>query len=379
MRDCIVVGCDLHDETMLLKFALGRQKARKRSFRNTRSGREAMIKMMLKWLSANAQGADVAFAYEASSQGFGLYDQLTQAGLGCYVLAPTKIARSPKHRRSKTDEKDADRILELLRAHVLAGNELPKVWIPDKQTRDGREIVRCRLDLAQKLTALKTQIRTLLKRNGIRKPKDIGQGWTNSYRAWLRGLARCDAPLGYGPRMALWSLLRQLEAIEIDIGLLDEQVEVLSLAERYREPVRELVKLKGVGLLTAMVFLAEMGDLSRFSNRKQIGAYLGLVPSSDETGEGHQRKGHITRQGSPRVRKALCQATWSRVRTDKNEELVYGRICAKNPKHKKIAVVAVMRRLAIRMWHVGLEAQCRAVGPPGRSRLQWEQTATAAA
>ena len=95
---------------------------------------------------------------------------------------------------------------------------------------------------------------------------------------------------------------------------------------------QQLTKLKGVAAPTAMVFLAEMGDLSRFSNRKQIGAYLGLVPSSDETGEGHQRKGHITRQGSPRVRRVLCQATWSRVRTDKNEQLVYGGICAKNPR-----------------------------------------------
>jgi len=373
-----MAGCDLHDETMLLKFALGRHKPQKRSFKNTASGREAMIKMFGK-ISAQAGGAQVIVAYEASAQGFGLYDQLTEAGLGCHVLAPTKIARSVKHRRQKTDEKDADRILELLRAHVLAGNELPEVWIPDKQTRDDREIVRCRLDLSQKRAALKAQVRTLLKRNGIGKPTDIGKGWTNPYRAWLRGLAKSDAPLSYGARVGLGSLLRQLDWIEAQIGLLDQQVEVLSIGERYREPVRDLTQLKGVGLLTAMVFLTEMGDLSRFSNRKQIGAYLGLVPSSDESGEGRQRKGHITRQGSPRVRKALCQATWARVRTDKNEQLVYGRICAKNPNHKKIAVVAVMRRLAVRMWHVGLEAQRRAARPPGRSRLRRAPTATAAA
>ncbi|MCK4375440.1 MAG: IS110 family transposase [Candidatus Brocadiae bacterium] len=377
MRKCIMVGCDLHDDSMLVKFALGRQKPQKRSFRNTRSARGAMIEM-LKRMSANAQGAEVVFAYEASSQGFGLYDELSEAGLACHVLAPTKIARSPKHRRSKTDERDAERILELLRAHVLAGCELPRVWIPDKQIRDEREIVRCRLDLVEKRTALKSQSRTLLKRNGIRKPKDIGQGWTNSYRAWLRGLARCDAPLGYGARMALWSLLRQLEAIECEIELLDEQVQMLSLQERYKEPVGQLTKLKGVGVLTAMVFLTEMGDLSRFSNRRQVGAYLGLVPASNETGEGQERKGHITRQGSPRVRKALCQATWSRVRTDKNEQLVYGRICAKNPKHKKIAVVAIMRRLAIRMWHVGREAQRGCAAAPGRGRPRRAQaTATA--
>ena len=366
MRNCIMVGCDLHDETMLLKIALGRQKAQKRSFTNSPSGCKAMMKM-LKAACAEADGAQVVFAYEASCQGLGLYDQLSEAGFRCHVLAPTRIARSVKHRRQKTDEKDAERILEILRAHVLAGNELPDVWIPDKQTRDDREIVRCRLELADKQIVVKNQIRTLLKRNGMRQPTDVGKGWTNAYRAWLRGLVKCDTALGHWAGVAVGSLLRQLDCIEVEIGVLDEQVKVLSVGQRYRKPMRELTKLKGVGLLTAMVFLTEMGDLARFCNRRQVGAYLGLVPSSDETGEGQQRKGHITRQGSPRVRKVLCQATWARVRTDTNEQLVYGRICAKNPKHKKIAVVGVMRRLAVRMWHVGLEAQRRAARPPARN------------
>jgi transposase len=95
-----------------------------------------------------------------------------------------------------------------------------------------------------------------------------------------------------------------------------------------------------------------MGDLSRFSNRKQIGAYLGLAPSSNETGETGDRKGHITHQGSARVRYILCQMVWNRMRFDPDEKAAYERIVAKNPKHKKIAVVAGMRRLAIKMWHV---------------------------
>jgi transposase len=129
--------------------------------------------------------------------------------------------------------------------------------------------------------------------------------------------------------------------------------------------------LKGVGTLTAMVFLTEMGDLSRFSNRRQVGAYLGLAPSSAESGESNDRKGHITHHGNARVRKALCQATWSRVRSDGAEREVYDRIVKKNPKHKKIAVVAVMRRLAVRLWHIGCRAQMQA----GRVFLEKEQAA----
>lgn len=111
-------------------------------------------------------------------------------------------------------------------------------------------------------------------------------------------------------------------------------------------------------MLTAMVFLAEMGDLNRFNNRRQIGAYLGLAPSSHESGENDDRKGHITHQGSPRLRKVLCQATWARINSSKDE--AYNRIVARNKKKKKIAVVAVMRRLAVRMWHVALSEQQRA-------------------
>ena len=76
-----------------------------------------------------------------------------------------------------------------------------------------------------------------------------------------------------------------------------------------------------------------------------------MVPSSDDSGEIVGKHGHITRQGPARLRKALCQAVWARIRSDGGEKAVYERIVKRNLKHKKIAVVASMRRLAIRLWH----------------------------
>jgi transposase len=93
---------------------------------------------------------------------------------------------------------------------------------------------------------------------------------------------------------------------------------------------------------------------------------LGLAPRSFESGDASDRKGHITRQGSSRVRKMLCQATWSRARRDPDEQQAYGRIVAKNPKHKKIAVVASMRRLAVRLWHRG---RAFPLGRPSRGMI----------
>jgi transposase len=361
-----MIGCDLHDKTMLLKIAVGLEESQMQSIKNTVAGRVAMIRDLKKRAQA-ARCDRIVFAYEASGQGFGLYDELTDAGIKCYVLAPTRIARSQHQASRKTDEKDAQQLLELLRAHVLAGNELPTVWIPDAITRDDRELVRTRLDVAEKMTRVKSQIQSLLKRNYVRRDSESGKGWTRPFRIWLKQ-ALCESeesPLGPRSQATLSSLLRQLDFLEEEVKRLDEQVCGLAEEARYAAALEEMTALCGVGTLTALVFLTELGDLSRFANRRQLAAYLGLVPRSFESGNANDRKGHITHQGSSRVRKMLCQATWSRVRWDEKEKEAYGRIVARNPKKKKIAVVASMRRLAIKMWHRGRKFQ----GKPSRRMI----------
>jgi transposase len=364
MRKPIMVGCDLHDRTMLLKLARELERPQTMSVKNTSAGRRAMIAKLL----TIAEGDGIAFAYEASGQGFGLHDELTAAGISCFVLAPTKIIRSQQQQRQKTDEKDALDLLELLRGHLLAGNRLPKVWIPDLQTRDDRELVRTRLNLSDKLTAVKTQIKSLLKRHGVICPAGVSQNWTRCYQTWLHSVSS-EPERGAGLRGALASLLRQRQSLDDEIEALDEELLRLAATARHVRAVAELVKLRGVGLLTALVFLCEVGDLSRFENRRQISAYLGLAPCSHESGQCHDRKGHITRQGPARVRRVLCQAAWSRARGEGEGASRYRRLVEKNPKRKKIAVVAVMRQLAVLMWHRGKEGLG---GAPPTPLDRWE-------
>jgi transposase len=348
-------GADVHDNSLVCRVAVGKSEPETKRYGNTVRGRQKLFGDLLGLAKANGSSR-VIIAYEASTQGFCLYDDCRDRGIECFILAPTKMRKSRKDRKNKDDDRDAQLILEVLRGHVLAGNELPRIWIPDDETRADRQTVRARLDLGSKLTATKTQVQTLLKANRTRKPKTAGKGWTRPYRGWLKSLC-----MGEATWPALATLVRQIEALESEIAILDKEVERLAETKRYAQPARELVEqIKGVGLLTAMVFLTEMGDLSRFANRQKVGAFLGLVPTSNESGESDDRKGHITREGSGRMRRVLCQATWARVRLDPDESEVYGRIVKRNPKHKKIAVVASMRRLGIRMWHVGLKAQAEA-------------------
>lgn len=356
MKNYIIVGCDLHENNMNLRVAKNLEEPQRLSFPNSPNGRRAMTKN----LAACARGARIVFAYEAGPHGFGLYDSLTDEGIECHVLAPTKIARSVRQKRTKNDDSDAANILQVLRAHLLAGNDLPSVWVPDKETRDDREIVRARLDIGDKIVATKNEIHALLKRNNVKKPKVLGSNWARKHRAWLKGLAGPGGKLAWGAGKNLESLLRQLDALEEEADELHELVKALAETARYAEPARALMEEMGVGLLTAMVYLSEMGDLSRFENRRRVASYVGLAPSSMESGESGERKGHITHQGPHRVRKVLCQAVWARVRYDGREKHVYERIVSRNPKHKKIAVAAMMRRLAITLWRTGREAQKRA-------------------
>ena len=140
MNQVIIVGCDLHDRSLLLKAACGMDASQQKSFLNDCDGRQAMLDYLL-GLAQQHEADRIVFVYEASGQGYGLYDFLTDQGIECYVLSPSHLPKSAKQKRNKTDAKDAQMLLERARAYVLAGNDLPIVWAPPKALRNDRELV----------------------------------------------------------------------------------------------------------------------------------------------------------------------------------------------------------------------------------------------
>jgi transposase len=366
MAEYILVGCDLHDENMVLRIAADNGPVEKRVLPNTRSGYNALLDELKR--RSNAAGADkVMIVYEAGPHGFVLYDAMTKAGVDCRVLAPIHLPQSPKSRRRKSDGRDSRRALRVLRSHLFSGEELHDIWVPVPSLRDEREVVRLRADSSHELTRTKNRIGSLLKRYGVRKPAHVGESWTRRHLAWLQCMAGDASPLGPLTRRTLGYQLDHLTWVEARLGAMDKEVAALARTPRYAEPVRVAMEDKGVGVLTAMVYLAEMGDLRRFANRADVGEYLGLVPSRDQSGECEDGFGHITHQGSGRVRRVLNQSVWMWVRTDPKAQAFVDRLADEHPKYgKRIAVVALMRRRAVRLWHRCLRAQLRAgsFGPP---------------
>ena len=225
---------------------------------------------------------------------------------------------------------------------------MPEIWIPSRELQQQREIVRRRLKLAENVTRVKVGIVSLLRMHKIKRPEAMKTPWTQKHIAWLKGLVS-GGSLGPSVRPALSSCLRELEFFLEEITTLQVEVERLAETPQYKSAIRTMTELNGVGVLTALTFLLELGDVHRFNNRRQVGSYLGLVPTSYESGDANNRKGHITRLGPPRVRKVLNQAAWQLVRRDPYWRKRYQAL-ALNKGRGKIAIVAIMRKLGIELW-----------------------------
>ena len=120
MSNVITVGCDLHDRSMLLKTACGKNKAEQKSFLNDAENRLKMVNY-LRQFAEKQQSKRIVFVYEASGLGYGLYDLLLDHDIECYVLSPTHLPKTPKSKRNKTDAKDAQMLFEQARGIVLRG------------------------------------------------------------------------------------------------------------------------------------------------------------------------------------------------------------------------------------------------------------------
>lgn len=333
------VGMDVHLNSIAAVWGKAKEQPRSMTVVPDEEGYEALVK---------AVGAkEVWGVYEASSCGFEAYDRLRDLSWKMSIVAPTHITKSVHGRKRKTDLRDAKHLWENLMSHGELGTELPEIWIPSHELQEEREIVRRRLKLSKSSCRVKNGILSLLRMHKIKRPEGMKTAWTQKHVARLRELAKDDG-LGASMRTVLVSYIRELEFVEQEIETLQKAVESLAEEPKYRRAVEKMTEVPGVGILTALTFLVELGDVRRFDNRRQVGSYLGLVPASYESGEADDRKGHITRLGPPRVRKVLNQAAWHLVRLDPLWRKRYAGIAARGG--AKTAIVAIMRRLGIELW-----------------------------
>lgn len=314
---------------------------------------------------------ELHFCYEAGPTGYGLHRCLKELGQDCIVIAPTAMPRKPAN-RVKTNRRDAVDLARLLRA-----GELTSVWVPDAQHEAMRDLVRAREAAVRDARMKRQQVAAMMLRHGRIYPGK--KSWSAKHRRWLAdqnlGLRAADIALGEALQAVADAETRQ-KRIELAI---DVMLDEWSLAP----VVKALQALRGIGLISAVTLMAELGDLSRFQNPRQLMGYVGLVPSEHSTGD-RVKRGGITRRGNAIVRRTLVEASWGyrhapRIRRSKIQVIdslpkpvtdiawkAQSRLCERyrklstSGKRSTVATVAIARELAAFVWAIGREVAIEA-------------------
>lgn len=267
---------------------------------------------------------------EASGTYRWLYDLLRPHGV--VLLAHPLRLRAMIQRRSKTDKLDAQLLANLLRI-----NQIPLAYIPPQPYQQLRELTRCRARLGRDQAEAKIKLRALLARQNREAPFRVPFG--------PRGLAWFGQQ-DFGPieNLVRDELLARLAHYRRQLTILDEH---LARCPQDFPQIEALTDICGIALFSALLMVAELGEVERFRTAKQVGAYAGLTARVHQSGS-HCYRGSITRQGSPWLRWILVEAAMKAIRHDAPLKNFYTRVRKRSS--AKIARVAVARKLAEICW-----------------------------
>ena len=281
-------------------------------------------------------------AFEAAFGWGWLVELLEDYGFEPHLVHPLQC-KAIASARLKNDKVDAAILAQLLRADLL-----PEAWIAPPQVRQLRALLRHRIQLVRLRTLLRNRIHAVLADHGHDRP---GGYWSGPGRAWLASL---DLPAVSA--VVICDALALIDALESVIDRLDAEIRGHARSD---PRVKILTQLPGVGPFTALVLLAEIGDVTRFASARKLASWAGLTPTvrgSDRT----VRHGHISKQGSVWVRWILCEAAQTAKRSP--QFAARYQIIARK-RGKKIATTAIARKLLTRAWHLLTDAE-RAASPP---------------
>jgi len=310
--------------------------------------------------------ARLTFCYEAGPTGYGLYRQIAGLGHSCLVVAPSLIPKRPGD-RVKTNRRDA-----LSLAGQLRAGELTAVWVPDPRHEAMRDLTRARGAAVADLRSKRQQVSGFLLRLGR---SYVGhRTWTKAHMTWL-----ASQKLEYAEqRIAFEEMLLAIRQAQERVARLEEAIRTAVPDWSLAQVVEALMAMRGIDMISATAFLAEIGDLSRFRTPRELMGYLGLVPSEQSSGD-TIRRGPITKAGNRRARRVLVESAWSyrhppRVGKDKQKKVaaatpavraiawkaqhrLYGRYRAltRRGKLKTVVITAIARELAGFVWAVNRE------------------------
>jgi transposase len=318
----MIIGCDFHPSFQQIAYV---DKETGEYGERRLSHREEAVSFY-----RSLAGRGIRVGMEATGNDRWFRKLLSEAGHELLIGDASAIhASAPREQR--TDKRDARHILRL-----LVEDRFPSVWQPPAANEEQRQLLLHRCRLVRMRTRLKNQLDSIAKSEGLTGSRR----WCEPRRRQIEAL-----PLTgwYGQRRA--DLLRLLDETELRIKPLDQAVEQ---AAGQDVQARLLMTHPGVGPVISLAYVLTIGDWRRFPRGKQVGSYLGLIPSEASSGRRQQQMGHITKQGNTLLRWLLVEAATTAQRHDPNWHRQYVRLSV--TKHHGVAKVAIAHKLAVRLY-----------------------------
>lgn len=289
--------------------------------------------------------------FEAGRDGFWLHRFLAAHGIANHVLEPTSILVNRRAGRAKTDRLDAEGMLRVLAAYVQGDRQVcSMVRVPTPEEEDAKRIHREREHLVPERLRIENRIQALLFTQGIHKRPSL--------RSWERDLAAMRTGDGRElPCYLCGELDRLRRRLVIALDLIREveterdRAADANPADATCRKIGDLCRIRGIGANFAAV-LAREAFYRSFGNRRQLASYVGITPMSYQSG-GMDRDRRISRAGNPRARTTMIQLAWLWLRYQPDSDLAKWfreRVGAQTGRPRRIAIVAMARKLLIVLW-----------------------------
>jgi len=293
------------------------------------------------YLKRNFPGANYHAVYEAGFSGFSVCRKLNQLGVKCMVIHPADVPTSQKEKLQKTDKADSRKL-----ARSLRSNELEAIHVPDPELEADRALVRQRFRLVKDVSRTKNRVKSLLFQFGISIPDRFTSAqtrhWSKVYTDWLKKLSMDHQVL----RQVLDNYISIAESQRRELLLLNKQIKVLSITQKYKHNYSLLLSVPGIGLMTAMTFLVQIGDVRRFETIDDLCNYIGLVPRMYGSGDKMQ-VGKLIHRGRKELKIMLIEAAWEAIRIDPALMLKFNELSKKM--HKNKAIIRIAKKLLSRI------------------------------
>jgi len=333
----IYVGIDCHKKNWTVTI-LGEQYEHKTMSQNPDPD------ILASYLKRNFPGADYQAVYEAGFNGFYSCRRLKELGINCKVIHAADVPTRYKEKIQKMDPVDSRKL-----ARSLRSKEFEYIHVPEPTLEADRALVRQRFRIMKDVTRTKSRVKSLLFQFNISIPARFTAGqtrsWSRVYINWLKELPLEHPSL----KRTLDNYLRIGELQREELLSVNRQVRSLSQSDAYRNSYNLLISTPGIGFLTAMTFLVQIGDIRRFKSLDDLCDYIGLVPMMYGSGD-KIYTGKLINRGRKELKIMIIEAAWEAVRADPSLMAKFNELTKRMNKNK--AIIRIARKLISRMRYV---------------------------